>query len=287
MTAQPAPLTLSPEEFALFRDFIERSCGIHLGSDKAYLVEHRLARLVKTTGCRGYADLYHLARREKPMGQLSARIIDAITTNETSWYRDPKQFVALKSRLLPELWERIRDGRRTIINLWSAACATGQEPYTMAMVVLDFLRGPAREPETRDRFRILATDISETSLTMAREAKYDETAMSRGLDEDQTRRYFKKTGPVWTVAPEIRRLVDFKPFNLRDPFTGLGPFDVVFLRNVVIYFSDELKREVFRQVARCLTPKGWLFLGTGETVTGLSDVYEIEEVKGAILYRLK
>ncbi|MFH1139025.1 MAG: protein-glutamate O-methyltransferase CheR [Pseudomonadota bacterium] len=280
-------LKLTAEEFLLFRGFIEKQCGIFLGNDKSYLVEHRLSKLVAENCCSSYGDLFRLARKEAFCGKLCGRIIDAITTNETSWFRDPKQFEVLRYSLLPRLWARSGGGRGNNVEIWSAACSTGQEPYTIALTCLDFCQTVVKEPNCHKRFRILATDISESALTSAKSGVYDQASLNRGLETSRWGRFFRKSGSTWSVGDELREMVTFKHFNLQSPFVGLGTFDIVFLRNVIIYFSDAMKKEVFRRTADCLAPGGKLFLGTGETASGHSDKFEVEEDGGTIFYRRK
>ena len=278
---------ITPREFVLFRDFIEKHCGIHLGSDKAYLVQHRLARLADGCGCDCYADLFELAVKEKGCGKLCGQIIDAITTNETSWFRDSRQFEALQGQVLQETWKKVKDGHRNSIGIWSAACSTGQEPYTIAMVATDFCEKVVRERGCRNKVKVLATDISEASLHKAISGIYDQADMKRGLDENMIRRHFLQDGLKWKVKEDLKQMVGFKRFNLKNDFRGLGPFDIVFLRNVIIYFSDGLKKEIFQRVASCLHPGGLMFLGTGETVSAHSQAFAVEECGEATYYRLK
>ena len=280
-------LRITPEEFKLFRDFIERHCGILLGPDKAYLIEHRLTKMMHELDCGSYRTLFDLAGKDAGCGQLCTRIIDAITTNETAWFRDARQFEALGSHLIPELWETIRKGRRPGFNIWSAACSTGQEPYTIAISILNFLEKATGSLDAGKFFKILATDISERSLHAAVDGRYDAQAMKRGLAPPLVKRYFRKTNDLWRINDEVKKLVDFKRFNLQMPLTGFGPFDIVFLRNVIIYFSDGLKKTLLERVADRLQPGGWLFLGTGETVTGYCSRFEIMDKAGATFYRLK
>jgi chemotaxis protein methyltransferase CheR len=278
---------ITKQEFLLFRDFIEKHCGIHLGPDKAYLVQHRLARLAEGCGCSCYADLFDLALKEKECGRLCGQIIDAITTNETSWFRDPRQFEALLGQLLLDTWKKGKDGRRNNLEIWSAACSTGQEPYTIAMVATDFCETVVREKECRSKVRVLATDISEASIQKAISGIYEEADMKRGLDEKRIDRYFFRDGTKWRIREDLRQMVVFKRFNLKNDFKGLGTFDIVFLRNVIIYFSDGLKKEIFQRVAKRLHPGGLLFLGTGETVSAHSQAFTVEECGDATYYRLK
>ena len=280
-------MELTKEEFSLFREFIERRCGIYLGDDKAYLVKHRLARLVTRFECHSYKSLLDLAVKPSMFSDIAAEIIDAISTNETSWFRDPKQFDILQHQVIPKLWEKLNGGRRSSIDIWSAGCSTGQEPYSIAMTLNQFLQSVNADPTSFDRVNILATDISKKALETGRQGQYDEQAMNRGLTTDYVRRFFQRRDRVWQVNEDLKQAVSFKEYNLKDTPRGLGVFDVIFLRNVIIYFSDHFKKELLSRIGRCLTQDGYLFLGTGETLSGYTSHFKLEEIAGVIFYRLK
>ncbi len=251
------------EAFRFLRKFIESECGIALSEDKQYLVETRLKGLIQDEGISDYMALYLKARDEKSH-RLRDRIIDAMTTNETLWYRDQAPFKVFSEVLLPQFEEEIREGKRRQIRIWSAACSTGQEPYSMVLAYLDYARRSTTLDETH--LQVLATDISESSVKQAREGLYNSFALDRGLPEDQRRHYFLREGRHWRLDEDIRRRVNFRIMNLQDSFAGLGSFDIVLARYVAIYFSDDFKQELFAKINRSLKPGGHFFLGSSETL---------------------
>ncbi len=278
-------LAITKQEFDLLRDFIHQQCGIHLGDDKSYLMESRLAHLVAETGAKNFNEFY-LKAKVDAKGILRDRIVDAITTNETLWFRDGKPWVALKEAILPEFIKDLREGRRNKIRIWSAASSTGQEAYSLAMMI-DTLLGPAPVPgsPTPASFEIVGTDISPSVLFLAIAGRYNQIEISRGLDEGHRNKYFTKQGPVWVLNEALRKRVTFKKFNLQDPFAPLGTFDMILCRNVAIYFSDEFKRELFKKIAQVLHPGGVFFVGSSESLSGYSSAFKMMEYKDAIYYK--
>lgn len=262
------PDSISTSEFKQLRDLIEKLSGISLGDEKAYLVETRLAGLLAESGCQDFGSFCRMAANDHSP-KLRDRIVDAMTTNETLWFRDTHPFTILQEKLLPPLAERLLNGSRFRIRIWSGACSTGQEPYSIAMAVLEFCRlRPALKPE---QFEILATDISPSALLMARMGRYDQAAIARGLSEALRDRYFRREGNVWIVDDQVKRLVTFQRFNLQDPMDALGHFDIVFLRYVAIYFSDPFKQAIYRGIGRLLAPEGHLIISAVESLRGISD----------------
>jgi chemotaxis protein methyltransferase CheR len=281
-------LRITKQEFNLLRDLIEKECGITLRDDKVYLVESRLFNLVKGIGGKSFGDLYRKLTRSPESKYLLGAMVDAITTNETLWFRDQYPYQALSKHLFPQFKNEIDQGKRSKIEIWSCACSTGQEPYSIAMSVLEFYKQLNQEEECFKQVKIMASDISQRALSKAKTGEYDMTAMDRGLSPEHTARFFKKKANVWVIADNIKKLVSFKEFNLKYLRPGVGgPFDIIFLRNVIIYFSDSFKRSLFEHMTRFLAPSGYLFLGAGETVTGYSEAYEIISHDGAVYYRLK
>mgnify|MGYP000894137152 FL=1 len=271
-------------EFKLLRDFIERECGIVLGEEKAYLVETRLAGLMVETGCSDYGTFYRLAMSNSP-SDLRDRIIDAMTTNETLWFRDGHPFKILREKLLPQMGEELLAGRRFRIRIWCAASSTGQEPYSIAMEVLEHCaRTPGLRPE---QFEILATDISPSALFFARNGRYDAAALARGMPDDKRARYFTAQGPVWVLNDEVKRLVTFRKFNLQNPLGSLGRMDVVFCRYVTIYFAEDFKQRIYCEIANLLSPDGYLIISEVENLLGLSDRFTPLSHGGGTYYQCK
>lgn len=271
-------------EFKLLRDFIERECGIVLGEEKAYLIETRLAGLMVETGCADYGAFYRMAMSNTP-GDLRDKIIDAMTTNETLWFRDGHPFTIFREKLLPKLAEELLTNRRFRIRIWCAASSTGQEPYSLAMEVLEFCeRTPGLRPE---QFEILATDISPSALFLAKTGRYDAAAIARGLPLDKRDKYFTAQGPVWAVKDEVKRLVTFRKFNLQDSLASLGRMDIVFCRYVTIYFADDFKERIYREIANLLGPDGFLIISAVENLLGLSDRFTPLSHAGGTYYQCK
>lgn len=276
----PDPITTA--EFRLLRDFIQEHCGISLGDEKAYLIETRLAGLMVENGCPDFGSFYRLAKND-PSPKLREKVIDAMTTNETLWFRDTHPFVTLREKLLPPLADEIRNGSRFRIRIWSAACSTGQEPYSMAMVIHEFCKSnPGIHPS---HFEIVASDISPSALFLAKAGRYDENAMRRGLPDDMRARYFHSDGHVWTVNDELKSLVTFRKFNLQDAMDPLGRFDIVFCRYVTIYFAEAFKKRVFAELARLLEPSGHLVVSAVESLRGIADQFLPLTYAGGLYYR--
>jgi chemotaxis protein methyltransferase CheR len=276
-------LSLTPEAFRQLKSLIEDESGIVVSDDKEYLIETRLAKMVLESGCETYEQFYQQAKLSNVA--LKNKIIDAITTNETLWFRDEKPYRMLENHILPELAEKGKP-----IHIWSAACSTGQEPYSIAMVALSLARRNPALKKIMDagQFKILATDLSPTALFIAKNGRYDQIAMSRGFyDESYRQRFFDTQGRVCIIKDELKQLVDFKAFNLKHPFLTLGgPFNVVFIRNVAIYFSAEFKKELFAKIKQSLTPNGSLILGASESLVGISTDFAYRESQGGIYYEL-
>lgn len=281
-------LTVSPREFLMLRRYIEEQCGISLGDDKSYLIQNRLSNLALEYGCRTFGELYHMVSNARPSAELRDAILDAISTNETLWFRDNHPFRILGRYILPRLMEEINNGRRKRIAIWSAACSTGQEPYSIAMTALNVYEEAGRREKCSQQVSIIASDVSRRSLATAVKGIYSESTMKRGMNPMYLTRHFHKQGNQWQLSDEIREMISFIQYNLKDPPPRtLGSLDVVFLRNVIIYFSDEFKRSLFRKVATLMSPRGFLFLGTSETVSSYTDAFEIIEDNGNIFYRIK
>ncbi len=280
-------MRVTETEFNLLRNLIKERIGISLGDEKQYLIENRLTRLAGETDCNNFGEFYVRIKNCQPSARLWSAVVDAITTNETSWLRDQHPFVILSERLFPQFYREIREGKRKSVNIWSAACSTGQEPYSIAMKALEFYRTAGGEKACREQVQILATDISSEALSVAMAGKYDRFSTLRGLPEESVPRFFQKRDDFWFVNECVKQIVAFKKINLQEPLFGFGKFDVVFLRNVIIYFSDSFKQDLLNRIARVLNPGGYLFLGTGESATGYTSVFDVVEHGGALFYQVK
>jgi chemotaxis protein methyltransferase CheR len=280
-------LQVTDSEFKLLRDLIEERCGIYLGDEKQYLIENRLASLAEGSQCSSFGEFYIRIKNSSASADLWSAVVDAVTTNETLWLRDQHPFIVLEELIFPQFGEEIQEKKRDTISIWSAACSTGQEPYSIAMTALDFYNKAGGERACREQVQVLATDISSAALSTAMAGKYDNGSILRGLPLEKRNRYFTKQEDFWFVAENVKQMVAFKKINLQEPFFGLGRFDVVFLRNVIIYFSDSFKEDLLNRIARMLKPGGYLFLGAGETVHGYTSAFRVKEHNGCIFYQLK
>jgi chemotaxis protein methyltransferase CheR len=256
---------LRPEHFAYVSNLVREQAAIVLDRGKEYLVESRLRPLAEKAG---FASLGALVdtMMSKPSLHLEAKVIEAMTTNETSFFRDAHPFEALMSVVLPEAIKANADAKR--LRIWCGASSTGQEPYTIAMVLRHHF------PQLNDwDVKILCTDLSEEVLVRTREGKYSQLEVNRGLPAQMLVRWFSQHGVSWQAKPELRDLLDVRPLNLVGAWPLMGPFDVVFLRNVLIYFAPEDKAKVLGRVAAALKPGGALFLGAAETTLGMSSAF--------------
>ncbi|MCB9496629.1 MAG: protein-glutamate O-methyltransferase CheR [Fibrobacteria bacterium] len=257
-------------EFELMKSFVQKHCGIHLDSGKEYLIETRLSDLVAESGCTSFRDFHQLALSDRS-GRLRDRIVDAMTTNETYFFRDDNLWTYLKEIAVPQLLERV--SRNGSARIWSAAASTGQEAYSLAMLIDELARAKGA-PQLAKAVEIVGTDISSAALFLAISGRYDSLAIRRGLSDERRRRYFTQEGNVWVLSEEIRARAKFRKFNLLDSLSSLGTFDLVLCRYVAIYFQEEVKRDLFTRVAAVLRPGSPLLLGATESLRGLTDAYD-------------
>ena len=269
-------MTITTSAFAFVAELVKQDAAIVIGPGKEYLVESRLLPVARDAGMNDVATL--IARLQNGGGErLRRQVVEAMTTNETSFFRDRDPFTALSQAVLPELCRKRASTHR--INVWSAACSTGQEPYSIAMAVLD------HPLITSDwQVQILATDINEDILARADTGRFTQLEVNRGLPASMLVRHFERSETEWKVLPAVRSLVRFKPLNLNEPF-DLQFMDVVFLRNVLIYFDAATKTDVLQRVRRIMKPDGFLFLGGSETTIGLDESFERITVGNATVYR--
>ncbi|MBL4833731.1 MAG: protein-glutamate O-methyltransferase CheR [Pseudomonas sp.] len=275
-------MTSANQDFQVFREFLEKACGIVLGDNKQYLVASRLNRLLEQQGIKSLGELVTRIQTQ-PRSGLRELVVDAMTTNETLWFRDVYPFEVLKNRLLPE-FIKANPGQRP--RIWSAACSSGQEPYSLSMSIDEFER--SNPGQLRGGCQIVATDLSGGILTAAKSAEYDSLSIARGLSSERLNRYFDQSTPGrWTVKQPIRSRVEFRAMNLLDSYSMLGKFDIVFCRNVLIYFSAELKKDILQRIHGTLKPGGYLMLGASEALNGLPDLYQMVQCSPGIVYKAK
>ncbi|RED53588.1 CheR family methyltransferase [Aestuariispira insulae] len=254
------------EDFDLLASMLKDRSGLVLGKDKAYLLETRLMPVARKHGLKGLEELADVVRRKRDENVMGD-ITEAMTTNETLFFRDQKPFDLFRDVLLPKLMEGRQDSKR--IRIWCAACSGGQEPYSLAMILKELgskLMGW--------RIEILATDISVEMLDKAKTGLYTQFEVQRGLPITILVKYFRQTGDKWQLDAGIRSMVQFREFNLLESPSALGTFDVVFCRNVLIYFDQETKKKVLDGVARQMPKDGALLLGGAETVLGVTDSFK-------------
>jgi chemotaxis protein methyltransferase CheR len=270
-------MTLSQAEFTFVSQLVRKEASIVLAPGKEYLVEARLIPVARAVGSPSVTEfLADLQRRPNPANQR--KIIDALTTNETSWFRDREPFAALTDVVLPELVKARTSTRK--VRIWSAASSSGQEAYSLAITMQERL--PAGW-----NYEIMGTDISTEMVKRAEAAEYSQVEVNRGLPAAQLVQYFERAGAHWRITPQLRRNVSFRLMNLTTPLPAMQPFDVIFLRNVLIYFDVAVKRTVLQNVARLLRPDGWLFLGAAETTIGIDDNYERVAAGRTSAYRVR
>jgi chemotaxis protein methyltransferase CheR len=256
---------VTPTEYEYLRKFLKDNSGLDLSADKQNLIESRLAPVARREGFSSVAALL-TALRTKRDEKLMAMVTDAMTTNETFFFRDKLPFDQFKSDVLPAL-AKTRSG--SDVKIWCAACSTGQEPYSLAMI-MDECAGQF----PRLKLDITATDISLRCLEKAQAGLYTQFEVQRGLPITTMVKYFEKVDEMWRISPKIRSAVRFRAFNLLDDLRGMGRQDVIYCRNVLIYFDLETKKRVLEQMAGLLADDGYLFLGAAETVLGITDAFK-------------
>jgi len=270
----PAASTLTESNYRFLQDYIYRESGIVIDADKHYLLETRLLPLARQCDIGSLNALCDALRGHRPA--LRQKVIDAITTNETLWFREPAQFDALRQHILPELIAARAAERR--LSIWSAAASSGQELYSVAMTLLDVSL-------TGWNLRLLGTDLSLQILERAVRGRYLQLEVNRGLPAQYLVKYFRRVGLDWQLNDEVRRMCEFRQFDLRSSAASLGKFDIVFCRNVLIYFDHITKTKILNEIARTLYPGGYLFLGTAETILNLQVPFERLTIGPTVVYR--
>ena len=269
---------LNGNSYSQFSDFLEQQCGIVLGNSKQYLVKSRLTPLMVKFNASSLEEL--ITRTLLPSErQLRAAVIDAMTTNETLWFRDDYPFKLLTKRLLADF-----HGKRTPVKIWSAASSSGQEAYSIAMIVLEYLeKNPNAFP---GGVQIVGTDISTTMLEHCKYGHYDGLALARGLSEERKNKFFEAgDNGMLKVKDMVKRMVTFKPLNLLNSYGLVGRFDIVFCRNVLIYFAPTIKAQIISKIHDVLNNEGYLFLGASESLSGLKQNFSMLRCNPGIVYQ--
>lgn len=267
-------MSLVPADFVFVTNFVRQRSAIDLQAGKEYLVESRLAPIARQIGERDVTGL--VARLRRGDSALGEAVVDALTTNETSWFRDTHPFQAFTQRLLPDV---VRAGGHSV-TVWSAACSSGQEAYSLGMLLLDWLPG---HPGVTAQ--IVGTDISQKMVDRARAARFSQLEVNRGLPAQYLVKYFEQVGREWMVRPAVRALTRFERGNLAFPPSGIPTCDIVFLRNVLIYFDMDTKRTVLGHIRRVLRPGGHLVLGGAESTLNLDGSFQRTELGRAVVFR--
>lgn len=273
-------MALAQQDVKFIADLVMRRAAIVLDDRKDYLVEARLARVVQQAGVKSVSEVVELLRK-RASADLESRVIDAMTTNETFFFRDNDFYDDLRKVVIPRLI-KTRESSKTL-NIWCGACSTGQEPYSVLMMLR------TQFPELNNwRIRFIASDISTAVLATAKAGRYNQIEVNRGLPKPLLDKFFtQEDGGIWVVREELRRMVEFRQVNLIEKFTGFPRLDLIFLRNVLIYFSAETKRSILSKMGELVQPDALLFLGKAESTLGVSDVFERKMVGQSFAYGLR
>lgn len=274
MSGKGSITVINPNNYKFLQEHVYSNAGIVLEGDKHYLFESRLASIVRELGLESINDLCALIQ-SSCQTEASRRVVEAMTTNETYFFRDPSQYDAIRTILLPRLIKERADTRK--MRFWSAASSTGQEAYSLAMLLIEAALGDWN-------IHILGTDFSSQVLERARSGKYQQIEVNRGLPATLLIKHFRRSGTDWNLSDQVRRMVTFEIIDLRSSMRALGPFDLVFCRNVMIYFDAETKKKILKELHGTLFKGGWLLLGGAETAFGMGEYFEKLTVGNATVY---
>ena len=270
---------LEVKDFEYIRDFLLKRSAIALDAEKQYLVESRLQPLARREGFSSVAELV-TKMQSSPVNGLHQKVVEAMTTHETSFFRDLNPFDAMRKSVLPKLIAARSVSRE--LRIVCLACSTGQEPYSLAMLIRETF------PQLDSwKVTIVATDLSTQVLKRARDGNYNQHEINRGLPAPYLLKYFDRQGMNWQVKDNLRKMIDFQTMNLIEPWQFMLPADVVFLRNVLIYFDVAVKKEILAKVRRILRPDGFLFLGGSENALNLDDSFKRLEFEQTSVYQLR
>lgn len=273
-------MQLRDGEMRLMQQMVRQLCGVSLDDSKGYLIETRLGEIAERLGCENFNELY-IALRHGGDGALTNQAVDAITTHETTWFRDGGPYDLFERKLLADVIEARRClGQAKRLRIWSAACSTGQEPYSLAMILKE------RLPDFASwNIEILATDISVGTVEKAKSGLFSELDISRTARPSLTRKYLKQERDGFRVAADLRQMVTFEKRNLLMPFTGLGPFDIVFLRNVLMYFDAQTRCDIVERTAKVMLPHGYLIAGGSENLRDVGEGFMPKMISGVPVYQ--
>ena len=274
----------SPRLFILFQEYLEQKCGLKVIKGKEHLIESRLSKLMSDLRCSNNEELYY---KINDKNEFIETVINSITPKETMWFRDKGSWEIIEDYCLPNYVEKMRKDKLSKLRIWSMACSTGQEPYSMAMCIDRYLKINNITDIRPSQFEIIATDISQNSLNIARNVIYDNISIIRGLTNEYRDIYFKRKDRYWTINEEIRSRVKFIKFNLQGSFSNLRKFDIVLCKHVLMYFTMRFKLDVISKIALSLDPDGMLFIGGSEIFTDYSDKFYKREHGSRTYYQLK
>ncbi|WP_243366498.1 CheR family methyltransferase [Fundidesulfovibrio soli] len=274
-------LKISDAEFVQLRDFIYKQAGIYIADNRKYLLENRLANRLKELNLRSFAEYYHFLQYDPSKKQELSKLFEVVTTNETSFYRNPPQLAVFQNNVLPEVLEKQRKLGARKLRIWSAGCSTGEEPYTIAIILHEVLKSEINSWD----IRITANDLSEAVLAAARNGVYNDYTL-RTTPKEIVAKYFTADAGKFKVKPEVKRLVQFGPINLSDRvmLKRVDRSQIVFCRNVIIYFDDEMKKNVIGSFYDNLQPGGFLLIGHSESLHNISRAFKPKHFPGAIVY---
>lgn len=275
-------LKISDPEFVQLRDFIYAQCGIYVADNRKYLLENRLANRLKLLNLKNFGEYYHYLQYDTNKKTELTKLFEVITTNETSFYRNPPQLKVFQENILAEVIAEMRKKGDKRLRIWSAGCSTGEEPYTLAIIVAEVLKGELASWDVR----ITASDLSERVLEAARKGVYNEYTL-RTTPKELLPRYFDKDGENFRIKPELKRLVSFGQLNLSDrvALKRVERSQLVFCRNVIIYFDDEMKKKVIGAFYDNLQPNGYMLIGHSESLHNITRSFKPIHYPGAIMYK--
>jgi len=276
-------ISITPDEIKVWAQLVYQACGIVLDAGKGYLLESRLGPLLRETASESFSELLYKVKADATR-QLTRKVVDAMTTNETSFFRDSSPFELLQHKLLPELIDRrnrtARPGQPVPLRIWSAACSTGQEVYSIGIVIRELIGdSPRYQPQ------ILGTDISDQALKRASYGVFTRMEMERGMNPAYLQKWFIPQADQYKIRDEVRALATFRPINLLEPLIFPYRFDIIFCRNVAIYFSEKDKVSLFDRMAQVLAPDGALIIGSTESITGITTRFAPHRHLRAVYYQ--
>jgi chemotaxis protein methyltransferase CheR len=279
-------IDMNDTEFTLMKDYLHRICGIDIPADKSYLFKTRLTHLLNEENFKSFNELY-VNLKDESNTILRKQLIEFMTTNETSFFRDGHPYDVLLNSILPQVYKKKIEESVLVppgIRVWSSGCSTGQEAYSLAIILSEWAE---TVPEIAlNRIQVMATDISPRALNRARAGTYDENEIKRGMKNEYLEKYFVKDGTQWTASDKLKSMIIFNELNLSHSFSGIiGFFDIILCRNVIIYFSREVKSSIVSQFHRVLNPGGVLILGASENLYTTSDDFVSEHFGQTIVYR--